>query len=109
MFPYWALAAGFLTGKYRSEADLGQSVRGGGVKKYLNAKGLAILETLDQIAAKHQSTPGTVSLAWLLAQPHVGAPIVSATSEQQLETIFAAPTLTLDREDLEQLDNVSKG
>lgn len=109
VFPYWALAAGFLTGKYRSEADLGQSVRGGGVKKYLNAKGLAILETLDQIAAKHQSTPGTVSLAWLLAQPHVGAPIVSATSEQQLETIFAAPALTLDREDLEQLDNVSKG
>lgn len=104
VFPYWALAAGFLTGKYRSEADLGKSVRGGGVKKYLNEKGLAVLQALDNVAAKHQSTPATVSLAWLLAQPRIGAPIVSATSKQQLETIFAAPTLKLDSEDLEQLD-----
>jgi len=108
VFPYWALAAGFLTGKYRSEADLGKSVRGGGVKKYLNEKGLAVLDALDSVAAKHRSTPATVSLAWLLAQPHVGAPIVSATSQRQLETIFAAPTLKLDSEDLERLDNVSK-
>lgn len=108
VFPYWALAAGFLTGKYRSEADLGKSVRGGGVKKYLNAKGLAILDALDRVAAKHGSTPATVSLAWLLAQPHIGAPIVSATSGQQLETIFAAPSLKLDNEDLEQLDEASK-
>ncbi|WP_353196520.1 aldo/keto reductase [Parapedobacter defluvii] len=108
VFPYWALAAGFLTGKYRSEADLGKSVRGGGVKKYLNPKGLAVLDALDNVAAKHQSTPATVSLAWLLAQPHIGAPIVSATSRQQLETIFAAPSLKLDSEDLEQLDKASK-
>jgi len=108
VFPYWALAAGFLTGKYRSEADLGKSVRGGGVKKYLNPKGLAVLDALDNVAAKHQSTPATISLAWLLAQPHIGAPIVSATSRQQLETIFAAPSLKLDSEDLEQLDKASK-
>ncbi|GGC36514.1 NADP-dependent aryl-alcohol dehydrogenase [Parapedobacter defluvii] len=108
VFPYWALAAGFLTGKYRSEADLGKSVRGGGVKKYLNPKGLAVLDALDNVAAKHQSTPATVSLAWLLAQPYIGAPIVSATSRQQLETIFAAPSLKLDSEDLEQLDKASK-
>lgn len=108
VFPYWALAAGFLTGKYRSEADLGKSVRGGGVKKYLTPKGLAVLNVLDKVAAKHQSTPATVSLAWLLAQPHIGAPIVSATSRQQLETIFAAPALKLDSEDLEQLDKASK-
>lgn len=108
VFPYWALAAGFLTGKYRSEADLGKSVRGGGVKKYLNEKGLAVLDALDDIAAKHQSTPATVSLAWLLAQPHIGAPIVSATNKRQLETIFAAPNLKLDSEDLERLDSASK-
>ncbi len=108
VFPYWALAAGFLTGKYRSEADLGKSVRGGGAKKYLNGKGLAVLDALDEIAARHDTTPATVSLAWLLAQPHVGAPVVSATSEKQLETIFAAPKLTLDREDLDRLAEVSK-
>ncbi|MBK1441692.1 aldo/keto reductase [Parapedobacter sp. ISTM3] len=108
VFPYWALAAGFLTGKYRSEADLNKSVRGGGAKKYLNEKGLAVLDALDKVAAKHQSTPATVSLAWLLAQPHIGAPIVSATSKQQLATIFDAAKLTLDSEDLEELDNVSK-
>lgn len=107
VFPYWALAAGFLTGKYRSEADLGKSVRGGGAKKYLNGKGLAVLNVLDEIAAKHGATPATVSLAWLLAQPHVGAPVVSATSEKQLETIFAAPKLKLDSEDLAQLAHVS--
>lgn len=107
VFPYWALAAGFLTGKYRSESDLGKSVRGGGVKKYLNSTGMAVLDALDQVAAKHQSTPATVSLAWLLAQPHIGAPIVSATSKHQLETIFAAPALKLDHEDLERLDQAS--
>ncbi len=108
VFPYWALAAGFLTGKYRSEADLGKSVRGGGAKKYLDKKGLVLLDVLDQVAAKHRSTPATVSLAWLLAQPHIGAPVVSATSKRQLETIVAAPTLKLDHEDLEQLDIASK-
>ncbi len=108
VFPYWALAAGFLTGKYRSEADLGKSVRGGGVKKYLNEKGLAVLDALDQIAVKHASTPATVSLAWLLAQPNIGAPVVSATSQQQLQTLFAAPALKLDGEDLNVLDKASK-
>lgn len=108
VFPYWALAAGFLTGKYRSEADLGKSVRGGGVRKYLNEQGLAVLNALDTVAAKHGSTPATVALAWLLAQPRIGAPIVSATSEEQLKTIFAAPELKLDSEDLLLLDNASK-
>ncbi|MFC3197983.1 aldo/keto reductase [Parapedobacter deserti] len=104
VFPYWALAAGFLTGKYRSEADLGKSVRGGGVKKYLNENGLAVLDALDTVAAKYRSTPATVALAWLLAQPRIGAPVVSATSKRQLETIIAAPALKLDKEDLERLD-----
>lgn len=100
VFPYFALAAGFLTGKYRSEEDLGKSVRGGGAKKYLNEHGLAVLAALDKVAAKHDSNPATVALAWLLAQPHIGAPIVSATSQSQLETLVAAPNLKLDAEDL---------
>ena len=108
VFPYYALAAGFLTGKYRSEADLSKSVRGGGAKKYLNDKGLGVLAALDNVAAKHQSTPATVALAWLLAQPHIGAPVVSATSSQQLNTLFAAPTLPLDDDDLAQLNHASK-
>jgi len=108
VFPYWALAAGFLTGKYRSEADLQKSVRGGGAEKYLGAKGLGVLKALDEVAAKYGSTPSTVSLAWLLANPLIGAPIASATSQSQLETLFAAPTLDLDQEDLTLLDQASK-
>jgi len=108
VFPYWSLAAGFLTGKYRSEADLGKSVRGEGARQYLNEKGLAVLEALDTVAAKHSAQPTTVSLAWLLAQPHIGAPIVSATSKAQLETLFAAPNLVLDQEDLALLNEASK-
>ena len=108
VMPYWSLAAGFLTGKYRSEADLGKSVRGEGVKKYLNEKGLGVLNALDKVAAKHKSKPATVALAWLLAQPAIAAPVVSATSNSQLETLIAAPALQLDAEDLGLLNEASK-
>lgn len=108
VFPYWALAAGFLTGKYRSEADLSKSVRGGGVQKYLNEKGLAVLKALDEVAAKHITKQATVALAWLLAQPHIGAPIASATSKAQLDDLFAAVKLKLDPDDLDLLDEASK-
>lgn len=108
VMPYWSLAAGFLTGKYRSGDDLKKSVRGEGVRKYLNEKGLSILHALDQVAAKHNATPATVALAWLLAQPTIAAPVVSATSRMQLETLMAAPALQLDAADLALLDNVSK-
>lgn len=108
VFPYWSLAAGFLTGKYRAEADLDKSPRGASVRQYLNEKGLNVLKALDHVARKHQSNQATVSLAWLLAQPLVTAPIVSATSKRQLETIVAAPALRLDEEDLEILDKASK-
>lgn len=108
VFPYWALAAGFLTGKYRTKEDLGKSVRGAGVEKYLNEKGLNVLTALDQVAAKHGTQQATVALAWLLAQPYVGAPIVSATSQNQLQTLFDAPSLNLDRADLDLLDEASK-
>lgn len=107
VFPYWSLAAGFLTGKYRDEADLAKSARGEGVRKYLNPKGLEVLKALDQVSAKHNTTQGTVSLAWLLSNPLITAPIVSATSASQLETVFNAPKLVLDQEDIELLNKAS--
>ncbi len=108
VFPYWSLAAGFLTGKYRSEADFNKSARGAGAAKYLNEKGLAVLGALDRVAAAHDTTPATVALAWLLAQPNIDAPVVSATSNHQLEALFSAPELTLSGEDLDTLDKASK-
>ena len=107
VFPYWSLAAGFLTGKYRTEADLAKSARGEGVRKYLNDKGLEVLKAVDQVSAKHNTTQGTVSLAWLLSNPLITAPIVSATSASQLETVFNAPKLVLDQEDIDLLNNAS--
>ena len=108
VFPYWSLAAGFLTGKYRTEADFENTARGGGIKKYFDDKGKAVLAALDKVSEKHQSQPATVALAWLLANPLITAPIVSATSERQLQTIFDAPKLELDSEDLEILNQASK-
>jgi len=108
VFPYYSLASGFLTGKYRSEADLGQSVRGGGAKKYLNGKGLGILEALDRVSAKHETTQAAVSLAWLMAQPLITAPIASATTKSQIQAMTNAVNLTLDADDLRILDSASR-
>lgn len=105
---YYSLASGFLTGKYRSEADLNKSVRGEGVRKYLNEKGMQVLKVLDEIAENHQTTPATVSLAWLLSKPTIKAPIVSATNEKQLASIIEATRLRLELEDLERLNVVSE-
>ena len=107
VIPYYSLASGFLTGKYRSEADLAKSPRGEGVKKYLNARGFRILEALDQTATKYNSTPAQVSLAWLLTKPTVTAPIASATNVTQLQELLEATNLQLDRESIELLDRAS--
>ena len=104
---YYALAAGFLTGKYRSEADLGKSPRGGGVKKYLNERGFAVLKALDWIAASRKATPAQVALAWLIARPSVTAPIASATSVDQLQDIIAAAQLKLSAAEIAALDTAS--
>jgi aryl-alcohol dehydrogenase-like predicted oxidoreductase len=104
---YFSLASGFLTGKYRSEADLGKSARGQGVKKYLNERGLGILGALDSIAAETAATPARVALAWLMARPGITAPIASATSPAQLDELFAATKLKLERSALERLDAAS--
>lgn len=108
VFPYWSLAEGFLTGKYRTKADLTQSVRGAGIKKYLNEEGLGVIKVLDNLAAKHGAQQGTIALAWLLAQPNIGAPIASATTPEQLNVLLNAPGIVLDKEDLQQLDIASK-
>jgi len=107
VFPYWSLAAGFLTGKYRDEADLSKSQRGEGVRKYLNPQGLEVLKALDEISSQHKTTQGAVALAWLLANPLITAPIVSATSTSQLETLFAAPAIKLSSDDLTLLNKIS--
>jgi aryl-alcohol dehydrogenase-like predicted oxidoreductase len=107
VIPYFSLAAGFLTGKYRSEADLSKSPRGGGLKKYLNERGLRTLAALDEVAARHKTTPAAVSLAWLLARPSITAPIASATSLQQLDTLIAGAQLQLDRASIEALNQAS--
>jgi aryl-alcohol dehydrogenase-like predicted oxidoreductase len=105
--PYYALASGFLTGKYRSEADLAKSPRGAGVKKYMDARGFGILAALDQVAAAHRSTPGKVALAWLMARPGITAPIASATSLVQLQDLVDSTTLELDPASIEVLNQAS--
>ncbi len=104
---YSGLAAGFLTGKYRSEADLGKSARGGTVKKYLDERGLRILEALDEVAGRFDSTPARVALAWLIARPSITAPIASATSLDQLSDLIEATKLQLDREAIDLLNRAS--
>ncbi len=104
---YFALASGFLSGKYRSEADLANSQRGGGVKKYLNDHGRRVLQALDEVAARYAATPAQVAIAWLIAQPGVTAPIASATSVEQLQDLVKAAQLELDRQAIERLDQAS--
>jgi aryl-alcohol dehydrogenase-like predicted oxidoreductase len=107
VIPYFSLAGGFLTGKYRSEADLAKSPRGQGAKKYLNDKGLGVLKALDLVSARHHSDPAGVSLAWLLAQPVVTAPISSATGVEQLKSLIAGAQLELTKEDIDLLNKAS--
>jgi aryl-alcohol dehydrogenase-like predicted oxidoreductase len=104
---FYGLASGFLTGKYRSSADLGKSVRSGGAKKYLNAHGLAVLGALDSVAATLGATPAQVALAWQIARPSITAPIASATSLGQLEELVAAARLALDAPSIALIDRVS--
>ena len=105
---FYALASGFLTGKYRSDADLGRSARGGGAKKYLNERGRAVLGALDAVAATIGATPGQVALAWQIARPGITAPIASATSPAQLDELVGAARLTLDSPSLDLIDRVSR-
>ncbi|MSP04991.1 MAG: aldo/keto reductase [Acetobacteraceae bacterium] len=105
---YYSLASGFLTGKYRSAADMAGRLRGARVEKYLNAKGFAVLRVLDDIAAIHRAKSGQIALAWLLARPAVAAPIVSATNPEQLAEMVAAPAIKLSAAEITQIDTASR-
>ncbi|MBJ6127148.1 aldo/keto reductase [Microvirga splendida] len=107
VIPYYGLASGFLTGKYRSEADFGKSVRGGRMAAYLNERGKRILSALDAVAARKAATPAQVALAWLMARPGLTAPIASATSVEQLQDIVRATNLRLEAADIAELDQAS--
>jgi aryl-alcohol dehydrogenase-like predicted oxidoreductase len=108
VIPYYSLASGFLSGKYRSEADLGKSPRGArGAGKYLNDKGLKVLAALDKVAARMGATPAQVALAWFKGRPGLAAPIASATTLDQLAELAKAAALTLDAAAVAELDAAS--
>jgi aryl-alcohol dehydrogenase-like predicted oxidoreductase len=104
---YFSLASGFLSGKYRSEADLEGSNRGAMVKKYLTDRGMRILQALDEVAAQYHTRPAAIALAWLIARPTVTAPIVSATSLSQLHELTQAASLQLSNETVDTLTTAS--
>jgi len=106
---YFSLASGFLSGKYRNRADLERSNRGAGfLEKYLNPRGLAILDAIDRVAHKHDTAPASVAIAWICHRPSVTAPIASATGVDQLAELAAAATLALDASDMKLLDEASR-
>ena len=108
VIPYFSLASGFLTGKYRTEEDLKQGPRGAMVKKYLNERGARILAALDEVGKQKKAKPAEVALAWLMARPSITAPIASATSEEQLRTLTRATELELDAASIELLNQASQ-
>ena len=107
VIPYFGLASGFLTGKYRTEADLSKGSRGPRVKKYLDERGLRVLEALDEVSTRLNSTPARVALAWLIARPSITAPIASATNLDQLKDLIAATELKLDEASTDILNHAS--
>jgi len=104
---YYGLASGFLTGKYRSEADLDKSPRGRGVKKYLDERGMRVLAALDEVSAELAASPAQVALAWVMSRSAVAAPLASATSLTQLDEIMGSARLTLTPEQVKRLDEAS--
>jgi aryl-alcohol dehydrogenase-like predicted oxidoreductase len=102
---YYSVASGFLTGKYRSEKDFAKSARGHGMKKYMNKKGFAILEVLEELSKKYSCSYATISLAWLIQNPLVTAPIASATNETQLKELMQSTEIILDATDVDKLNN----
>jgi aryl-alcohol dehydrogenase-like predicted oxidoreductase len=104
---YYSLASGFLSGKYRGKDDLSKSQRGGGVEKYLDDRGKRILEALDELSEKHDTSQAAIALAWLVDKPEVTAPIASATKSHHLKAFVEAAALDLDEEDMDRLETAS--
>jgi aryl-alcohol dehydrogenase-like predicted oxidoreductase len=107
VIPFYSLASGFLTGKYRSATDTEGRARGSRVAKYLNDAGLRTLAALDDVAKRYDATPAQVALAWMIARPSITAPIASATNVDQLREIMRAPEIKLDRDAIAQIDRAS--
>jgi aryl-alcohol dehydrogenase-like predicted oxidoreductase len=107
LLPYYGLASGYLTGKYRTEADKAKSQRGGRMDKYMAGKGPAVLLALDAVAAHRGATPAQIALAWIMSKPAIAAPIASATRVEQLTELMGALRVTLDRDDIGALDAAS--
>lgn len=108
VIPYYALASGFLTGKYRGDDDTNKSPRGGGMSKYFNERGWAILKAMDDVAADLKVPLAQIALAWQLHKPYITAPIASATSEHQLKDLVGSVNLSLSSEHIATLDEASK-
>jgi len=107
VLPYYSLASGFLTGKYRSEKDLDKSQRGHGIKKYLDERGMNILAAMDKVAAEQKVELSQIAIAWLLHKPLITSAIASATKEKQLDELIHATTLKLSTEQVNALDKAS--
>ena len=107
VIPYYGLASGFLSGKYRHKSDFSKSPRGGGMEKYMNERGMRILDALDEVSKKYQVQPATIALSWLMTRPGITAPIASATSKEQLNDLAKAATLKLDADSINQLTKAS--
>jgi len=104
VIPYYGLASGFLTGKYRSPEDFSKSARGAGIQKYMNQRGTSVLKALDKVAERYHAPQAAIALAWLISRPSVAAPIASATSREQLKELVRSVELVLDEEALRTLD-----
>jgi aryl-alcohol dehydrogenase-like predicted oxidoreductase len=105
---YYSLASGFLTGKYRSRADMAGRARGRGVEKYLDDYGFGVIKALDEVAARYEAKPGQIALAWLIARPSVTAPIASVTTLEQVAELAEAAEIELDAESIAKIDTASK-
>jgi aryl-alcohol dehydrogenase-like predicted oxidoreductase len=107
VIPYFSLASGFLSGKYRSAEDAASRPRAGMLKKYFNERGMRILESLREVASELKATPAQVALAWLMARPSITAPIASATTVAQLHELVEATRLELPQEAIDKLNQAS--
>lgn len=107
VIPYYSLASGFLTGKYRATTDANGRARESRVTKYLNDAGFRVLAALDDVAKRCDATPAQIALAWMMARPAITAPIASATNLDQLRDILRAPEIRLDRDAIDQIDRAS--
>ncbi|MGH7155446.1 MAG: aldo/keto reductase [Acetobacteraceae bacterium] len=107
VIPYYSLASGFLTGKYRSKEDAAGRPRAAAVRKHLDDRGLRVLAALDEVAGRLAATPAQIALAWLISRPAIAAPIASATTPEQLTELMRAPELALDKAAIARLDDAS--